>query len=312
MSMRNELVEAVPANSAVTSLAHCRVCGSAATVPSRRFRAPGLSHCPECDADSYGPPIDDSLLYTQAYFEGDEYFSYLEDEAVHRLNADRKIGRLLRHSPAPRVVVEIGCAYGFFLRRVAQRFPGTVCIGIDVNAEVLQAARGRGGDNIHYFVASDVDKFLAFAKQRGVDWLVAWDTFEHLPSADVLLRYVRDLATADTVCAMTTIDAGGIVPRLRGKNWRQFHPPTHIIYPTRKTFAFLALRHGWSILAHETFGYYRAARQYLAIASKLLPKSLRASYRTLLMKGLFGTGLFLNLHDIDLIVFRFTPKEVHE
>ncbi len=266
-----------------------------------------MRHCLRCDADFFAGELPGPDLYSPAYFAGDEYYSYVEDEAVHRLNADRKIERLLRHGVAPRVVVEIGCAYGFFLRRVAERFPHTMCIGIDVNPEVIAAARCHGGE-ILFFHAGERDAFFAATRNAPVDWLVAWDTFEHLPDAEVFLQYVRKIANPKSLCALTTIDAGGLVGRLRGTRWRQFHPPTHVLYPTRRTLAYLARVVGWKVLAHETFGYYRPARHYLAVGSRILPRSLRACYQRLLMKPPFGRGIYLNLYDIDLFAFRCTDE----
>ena len=286
----------------------CKVCRSSEVGPSERFPAPALFHCSACDADFYAGPVSSSELYSHAYFEGDEYFSYAEDEPVHQVNSDRKIARLLGHSGPPRVVVEIGCAYGFFLRRVAERFPGATCIGIDVSRDVVAAARARGG-GVHYFVADELDAFLAFARGRQVDWLVAWDTFEHLPDAGVFLRYVEELAAPGTLCALTTIDAGGLVPRLRGTRWRQFHPPTHVLYPTRRTLSHLASTLGWRVLRHDAFGYHRAARQYLAVARRLVPKPLWPSCHRILMKPPFGAAVYLNLYDIDMLVFRPAPRQ---
>ena len=283
----------------------CRVCGSTDVGPSVRFPAEALVHCSRCDADSLAGELDTRHLYSQAYFQGEEYFSYLEDEAVHRLNADRKIARLLRHSRPPRVVVEVGCAYGFFLRRVSERFPDATCIGIDVDPGVIEAARSRGG-NVQYFTIAESDAFLAAARRAPVDWFVAWDTFEHLPSAELLLRTLREVSSPRTLCAVTTLDAGGLLPRVRGTRWRQFHPPTHLIYPTRKTFAFLARDQRWDVLAHESFGYYRALRQYLAVAAKVLPERFRPAFRRILMKPVWGRGFYLNLFDIDLVMFRTT------
>lgn len=281
----------------------CRVCGSLEVIASRRFPSPLLWHCTRCDADSFTGDLPGTELYSPAYFEGDEYFSYAEDETVHHLNADRKIERLLHYGSVPRFVVEIGCAHGFFLRRIVERFPDAKCIGIDVNPDVIEAARARGGD-IRFFSTSEQASFLAAVHGAPVDWLVAWDTFEHLPDADVFLRYVREIARPETLCAMTTIQAGGLVARLRGTRWRQFHPPTHVLYPTRSTFGYLGRVEGWKILTHETFGYYRSTRQYLALASSLLPRSWHAGFRRLLLKPLFGGGLYLNLYDIDLIAFQ--------
>ena len=55
----------------------CKICGSRAVVPSKRFPAPAMFHCATCDGDYFDEEFKAAELYSHAYFQGDEYFAYL-------------------------------------------------------------------------------------------------------------------------------------------------------------------------------------------------------------------------------------------
>ena len=96
--------------------------------------------------------------------------------------------------------------------------------------------------------------------------------------------------------SISTVDSGALVPRLKGKKWRQFHPPTHLNYPTKKSFDIYFKTVGFRVISNTAFGYYRPLADYLSLLIKTewLNK----------LPFLFKIPLLVNLFDIQMVVAR--------
>jgi hypothetical protein len=87
------------------------------------------------------------------------------------------------------------------------------------------------------------------------------------------------------------------VARRRGASWRQYHPPTHLNYPTRESFRRLFAKRNLQIVHHQSFGYYRPLAEYVRA---VLP---RQHHRHLPVSGaLWMLPVYLNLFDIQVVV----------
>ena len=105
------------------------------------------------------------------------------------------------------------------------------------------------------------------------------------------------------IVALTTVDSGALVPTIKSKGWRQFHPPTHLNYPTRKSFEKFFKSVGFKITISESFGYYRPLSDYLSVFFGRKQVSL--------LPLLFKIPLYLNLFDIQMVVAEREEKPQH-
>lgn len=95
--------------------------------------------------------------------------------------------------PGPdETVVDIGCGVGRMTRALSRRV-GRV-IGIDVSSEMLARAReaNAGYDNIEWLHGDGAS--LAGIDDASVDGCYSFVVFQHLPSAEMTLGYVREMA----------------------------------------------------------------------------------------------------------------------
>jgi hypothetical protein len=226
-----------------------------------------VNRCAVCGGWSYPGTLEAKAverLYDEGYFNGGEYAAYASSGESHRRNFLRKLRLLRTHGlPDPRDVrmLEVGSATGEFLQ-VAREAGIDVAIGLEVSEYGRNFALGRGLRTLSPFDGAAAGTI----RDLRPNVIVGWDVWEHLPDpARTWGDLLRD-AAPDALVALTTVDASSLVARLRRRRWRQYHPPTHLNYPTRESLRrFLGAR-DFRVVHHAAFGYYRPLREYLRAA----------------------------------------------
>lgn len=209
----------------------------------------GLLRCSECgfitaNMDSSTEELES--LYSDAYFNGEEYADYLADQKMieknfrHRLSTLRKVLGIKPDLLKLKSVFEIGCAYGFFLKTAQDVFRQAA--GIDISKEATEYAKDVLGVNAY---TGDYESFTPSDK---VDVICMWDTIEHLSCPDKYIEKAYAHLQEDGVICITTGDISSLNARIRGEKWRQIHPPTHLHYFSAKTLHTLLERNGFEVL----------------------------------------------------------------
>lgn len=266
----------------------CQACGTARPEWTPQYREAGIYRCGHCRSLTFFPSgkLELAALYSPRYFSGGEYTDYVGHRAVHELNFRRKWRLIRRFAPAPLRVFEIGCAYGYFVNCALQS-GAEQAFGVDVSEEAVAAARREFGPIFETASATATPPF-------SYNCLVGWDVWEHLEHPlDLFASHISGLTPGGLVC-LTTVDASAAVARLRGRRWRQLHPPTHVHYPTKKGLAEGLRSLGLEILHHGHFGYYRALASYLA--------PLKMDGLVTPFKALRNFPVPLDLRDIQIVV----------
>src|SRR5262245_38104658 len=113
-----------------------------------------------------------------------------------------------------------------------------------------------------------------------------------------MIDHLMCLAGDRVVIALTTVDSGALVPRIRGTKWRQFHPPTHLHYPTRRSFVEFFSRRGFQIVYQRAFGYYRPMAEYVRALNT------RGGFQGYGGAKVLSVPVYLNLFDTQLVIAR--------
>lgn len=164
--------------------------------------------------------------YTGDYFSGrlsDGYADYLASEPVLRREFARTIRFIRKHRPGGRLL-EIGCAYGFFLQEAAPFFDVQ---GLEISDEAAAFCRQRG-----LSVSTGIADEAAFARLGRFDVIVLLDVIEHLVDPARTLALCCSHLEGDGLIVMTTGDFSSLYARLSGRNWRLMTPPQHLWYFT--------------------------------------------------------------------------------
>lgn len=274
----------------------CENCGEEARFTPLFAPERATWRCARCGGWAFRGVLAQPLesLYTTEYFFGGEYIDYDVSARAQRRNFERKLELLQRAHCAIGAgarVLEVGCATGEFLQLVAA-LPGVRTLGVEVSEFGRQRARARGL-SVH---APDDPALGAALGALQPNVIVAWDVWEHLPAPATVFSAYLAAAAPSVVLALTTVDAGSLVARWRGARWRQYHPPTHLQYPTRDSLRRFCSGHGLEVVLERSFGYHRPLLEYAHAAGVQLSSRVPAQLREL--------PVYLNLWDTQLIVAR--------
>ncbi len=278
--------------------AECIVCGAhAQAVPLY----PGILRCRACGYVYADMRMTDEQLfelYNEQFFTGAEFSDYAADERFFRKNFQLRFRALKRFlDPARhRQLLEIGSAYGFFLAEVRHEFAHVR--GIDITDAGVRHAREQLKLDV---VQAD---FLAhdYGAQK-FDVVCMWDTIEHLRAPHLYVEKIARHTGTGALLAVTTADADSLNARLRGRQWRMIHPPTHLHYFSAATLARLLERHGFEVVYNRYCGFYRSfgnVAYNILVLRQQRPRLFRQLERT----GLTKFGFYLNLYDIMYVIAR--------
>jgi 2-polyprenyl-3-methyl-5-hydroxy-6-metoxy-1,4-benzoquinol methylase len=218
----------------------CSACGSDAA--SRyRFTVNGcpIRQCPACGLGHAEPGgFEPTSYYTADYFNGshgDGYADYRGAEPVLRKEFARTVAFIRKIVPGGRLL-DIGCAYGFFLQEAKPFYDVS---GIELAEEAAAYSR-TNGLGVHAGVADEA----AMAHVGPLDVITLFDVIEHLPEPhDVLSLAARHLKPGGIV-VLTTGDFGSLAAKLMGPKWRLMTPPQHLWFFTRESIRRMGARSG--------------------------------------------------------------------
>lgn len=271
---------------------HCHNC-DAESSKGLLIRKLHWSECQACNSWIVDPcGFDAAQLYSESYFHGGEYTDYEKSAGAHMNNFRKKISYLVPLLKGLRGLrlLEIGCATGFFMEIFGDRL-GAESIGVEVSDYCRRIATAKG----HRVYAPNDDGLSNVLADYRPNIIVGWDVWEHLERpADIWKSYLK-FADRDCVTSLTTVDSSSLNARLRGHRWRQFHPPSHLNYPSRVALRRFFTGVGFDVRSQFSFGSERSLAEY---ASALVGR------RSILTstKWMHKLSFPLNLGDTQMVI----------
>lgn len=195
-----------------------------------------IVRCAECGLGRALPvPSREALarFYADAYYGAERATGYATDYPELEAGLKRMYAGFLDRAQRLRGgagfdrVLDVGCAYGFFLDVVEARYAPSQCVGVDVSPEAARRAAAAGRCFVSGFF-EDVE-----LPDAHFDLVFMGDALEHvgdpLRVADALARVLAP----GGVLVLTTVDFGSRLARWLGARWRLLCPPEHLTFWTR-------------------------------------------------------------------------------
>lgn len=252
------------------------------------------------------PPADLMALYDEHYFMSDDserrgYDRYEADEANSRKTVRRRWRMLARRLPAsaPRRVLDVGCALGYFLAVAAE--DGWETQGVEISAWAAGEARRRYGLDVRQATLETVE-----FPPATFDLITMWDALEHLPRPDDTLRRCHSLLKANGHLAFTTPNAQGLLRKLTGRRWVEYKKiPEHLYFFTPATIRPLLEKAHFRPLSIRSEGKYVSLGFLLVRLAEANPllSPLRWPAR---LPGLGRASLYVNATNTMLVVAQKT------
>lgn len=279
------------------SLEHCVVCDGTVSEPwlEKLRRCSGCGHI---YADMSMFEFDPREWYKGDFFKGGAYCDYKADKKTIQKNFRARLKKLWKFvdNASSASLLEIGCAYGFFLEVAQEHFKQVE--GIDVTSEGIAHAKSESGLNV------TLNDFLEHDYEgRRFEVVCLWDTIEHLMRPDLFLEKVSRISNPDALLAITTGDIDSFNARFWKGKWRLILPPTHIHYFSRKTLVSLVGKYGYEIVDMSHCGFYRSANN-VAYTLLALKGRFEGLYRFLKKVGLLNFSFYFNQYDIMYAIAR--------
>lgn len=189
--------------------------------------------------------IDVDSIYTEKYYEGQQkiaYSSYAASEKVIKCEADSVLKELSNYRSQNQVLLELGCAYGFFMEQA--RAQGYDTYGVEISDYARDQAQQKGL-NVFESLSRAVCAFKE--KQLKADIVVMLDVIEHFEEPSKIFDLLNEVCRSGTMIYISTGDFTSWHARFLGKRWRLMTPPGHIFYFSKKGLALFLARFGFEV-----------------------------------------------------------------
>ena len=224
-----------------TSSDRCVVCDQQAARPLYRVNGFDIVECSCGLARTLLPSdFDPASIYTEAYFHGGHRDGYADyegsgDELRHEFR--RILGALQQHVSGGNLI-ELGCAFGFFLDEAREAF---TTVGVEISDHAREMCTRRGLDVVRELTPE------LLASRGPFDAAVMLDVLEHLQDPGDVLAQLHGSMRPGAQLLLTTGDYGSLLARAMGKRWRLMTPPQHLWFFSPKTVTALLERHGFRV-----------------------------------------------------------------
>jgi len=220
----------------------CPLCGGEPSPAVFSFPPYAVAPCAGCGAWFLSPRLPEermrSAYASDGYFEGEGlgYSSYLAQERTLRRTFRRLLRDLARRGGTGGRLLEVGCAYGFFLDEAAPHFRERV--GTDYSPLAAERARATGA-RVHLGGLAELPKGEVYGCAACIH------VIEHVYEPVEFLAELRQRLKSGATILLAAPDMGSWWRVLLGRRWPFFKVPEHVSFFDRRSMPELLRRAGF-------------------------------------------------------------------
>ena len=239
------------------------------------------------------------MQYSKGYFTGEDklrsYADYGKDKPYIVRNHAGYLKELMRFKKSGKLL-DVGCAYGFFLE-LADR-AGFDVYGIDPSGYAVSQAQKKFGKKVQCTQLSESD---FPPKSFGV--ITLFDVFEHLENPKKDLTTLHKMLADDGLLVVATGDTSSFWANFTGRKWTFYNPPQHIFYFNQENITRIFNESGFHIHRTIRTGKWLSLRYVVHLARTVGESKLASMIDPFINKTLFGyIPLYLKIND-NMVVF---------
>ena len=212
----------------------CPLCGGREVTGVAREEAPYRVVRCRCGLGYLSPRLAEEAMFRayrdDGYFEGagPGYSSYLAQEPTLRRTFRRLLADLERHGMTGGRLLEVGCAYGFFLDEARGKFERRE------GTEFSRAAAERAGQRADRVLLGGLEQLGGEERYRLAACI---HVIEHVYDPVAFVARLREHLEPGGWLILATPDMGGFWRPLLGRRWPFYKMPEHVSYFDRRSLA---------------------------------------------------------------------------
>ena len=187
-----------------------------------------IGKCSSCElvqVTNVPTPTELDKLYDKHFYD-DFYKDWTIDSRQKRYayaNFSNKLDEIEKRRKAKGKMLDVGCAFGFFLDVGKKR--GWDTYGVEVSKYAADYAR----ESLGLKVVSEPLVESKFPKGY-FDVITMWNVIAHFPNPRQVFQYCSEILKDDGILVVSAANVESSLARIRGSEWRIWLPPFHLTY----------------------------------------------------------------------------------
>jgi len=247
---------------AVMEYVRCNLCNSDCTKTIMKVSGFNVVRCKNCSLAYVNPRLKEKRLhriYNKGYFKNPAfkgakssfygYSKYIEEKDCIRSTFKRRL-RVIDHLSKKGKLLDIGCAYGFFLELAKE--DGWDANGLEISKHAYSYARNKLKLRVKNMPLEN-----AKIKSNSFDVVTLFDVIEHVPDPQSMIKEIKRIVRPNGLVVITTPNIGTFAAKVLGDKWEEVRRVReHIYFFSGKTLKSMLERNGFQILRTESAGRY--------------------------------------------------------
>ena len=232
-------------------------------------------------------------IYKKSYFEGgqsDGYSNYKGSAKILKTEFQSIKNQILKYKPKlGGKLLEIGCAYGYFLETLSPFFK---VYGVEISDHAINLCHRKGLDVINVSKIKNLNNIGIF------EVVVMLDVIEHLIDPRDMFQKISSCTKKNSLLVISTGDFSSFSSRIFGKYWRLMTPPQHLWFYNKQSITKFLEIYGFSV---ESISY---PSKFVPINLIIFQLCRSLGLQKYLKSFNIPGGIYINLFDAMRIVAR--------